>query len=73
MDTSSWATMHLTSLRMPCQTYSDECELTAISLRAHIEAHGGLILRTLSYLTVNSQDDSHYELAVSFVSLQHTW
>ena len=27
-------------------------------LEAHIETHGKLILRTLSYLTVNSQDDS---------------
>ena len=45
---------------------NEEFELTANSLGAHIETHGGLILRTLSYLTMNSQDDSHYELAVSF-------
>ena len=45
---------------------SEEFELTANPLGAHIETHGGLILRTLSYLTVNSQDDSHCELAVSF-------
>ena len=44
----------------------EELELTANSLGAHVETHGGLILRTLSYLTVNSQDDSHCELAVSF-------
>ena len=37
---------------------SEEFELTTYSLVAHIETHGGLILRTLSYLTVNSQDDS---------------
>ena len=37
------------------------------SLGAHIESHGGLIFRTLSYLTVNSQDDSHCELALSFL------
>ena len=30
------------------------------------ETRGGLILSTLSYVTVNSQDDSHSELAVSF-------
>ena len=45
---------------------SEEFELTANSQGAHIESHGKLILRTLSYLTVNSQDDSHCELAVSF-------
>ena len=45
---------------------SEEFELTANSLGAHIETPGGLILRTLSYLTVNSQDDSHCELTVSF-------
>ena len=45
---------------------SEEFDLTANSLRAHIEIHVGLIFRTLSYLTVNSQDDSHCELAVSF-------
>ena len=32
---------------------------TANSLGAHNETHGKFILRTLSYLTVNSQDDSH--------------
>ena len=31
-----------------------------------LKLNGGLILRTLSYLTVNSQDDSHCELALSF-------
>ena len=41
----------------------EEFELTANALGAHIKSHGGLILRTLSYLTVNSQDDLHYELA----------
>ena len=52
---------------------SEECELTANSLEAHIETLGGFILRTLSYLAVNSQDDSHGELVVSFrVSLQLT-
>ena len=34
---------------------------------AHIESQGKLILGMLIYLTVNSQDDSHYELAVSFL------
>ena len=29
---------------------SEEFELTADSLGAHIETHGGLILRTLSYI-----------------------
>ena len=47
-------------------TPNEEFELTANSLGAHIETHSGLILRTLSYLTMNSQDDSHCELAVSF-------
>ena len=46
---------------------SEEFELTANSLGAHIETDDGLIPRTLSYLTVNSQDDSHCELAVSFL------
>ena len=45
---------------------SEEYEFTAKSRGAHIENHGKLILRTFSYLTVNSQDDSHCELAVSF-------
>ena len=52
---------------------SEEFELTANSLGAHIESDDMLILRKLeyltcselSYLTVNSQDDSHGELAVS--------
>ena len=47
---------------------SEEFELTANSLGAHIETHCGLILRTLGYLTVNSQDDSLCELAVSFAT-----
>ena len=46
---------------------SEEFELTANSLGTHIETHGKLILRILDYLTVNSQDDSHCELAVSFL------
>ena len=46
---------------------SQEFELKANSLGAHIETHGKLILRTLSYLTVNSQDGSHYKLAESFM------
>ena len=51
----------------PCKWKpSEEFKLTANSLGAHIETHSGLILRTLSDLTVNSQDDSHCELAVSF-------
>ena len=46
---------------------SEEFELTANLLGAHIETLGKLILRRLSYLTLNSQDDSHCELAVSFL------
>ena len=46
--------------------YSVEFDLTANSLGAHIETHGKLILRTLTYFTVNSQDDSHCDLAVNF-------
>ena len=46
---------------------SEEFELPANSLGADIETHGKLIVRTLIYLTVNSQDDSHCELAVSFL------
>ena len=38
---------------------SEELELTTNSLGAHIETDIKLILRTFSYLTVNSQDDSH--------------
>ena len=45
---------------------SEEFELTANSLRAHIETRGRIILRTLRKLTVNSQDDSYCELAASF-------
>ena len=45
---------------------SEEFALTANSLGAHIETHGGLLLRTLGYLKVNSQHDSHCELAVSY-------
>ena len=45
---------------------NEEFELTAYSLGSHIENHRKLILKTLSYLTVNSQGDSHCELAVSF-------
>ena len=48
-------------------TPSEEFERTANSLGAHIETHGKLILRTLSYLTVNSQDDSLCELAESIL------
>ena len=44
----------------------EELELTANLLGTHIETHSGLILRTLSYLTVNSQDYSHCEVAVNF-------
>ena len=44
---------------------SEEFEFTGNSLGAHIETHGWLILRTLSYLTVNSQDNSHCQIAVS--------
>ena len=36
---------------------SEEFELTANSLGVHVESHGKIILRTLSYLTVNSQDE----------------
>ena len=39
----------------------EEFELTANSIGAHIETHGGPILRTL---TVNAQDDSHCELCL---------
>ena len=45
---------------------SEDFELIANSLGAHIETHGELILRTLTFLKVNSQDDSQCELAVSF-------
>ena len=45
----------------------DKFELTANSLGAHTETQGGLILRTLSYLTMNSQDDSHCEVPVNFL------
>ena len=43
----------------------EKLELTANSLGTHIETYGKLILRTHSYFTVNSQDDSQCELAVS--------
>ena len=44
----------------------EKLELTANLLGTHIETHGKLILRTLSCITVNSQADSHCEIAVSF-------
>ena len=56
----------ITSKYVPNTHPSEEFVLTANSLGAHIKTHRKLILRTLSYLTVNSQDDSHGELAVSF-------
>ena len=40
-------------LALFCNIPSEEFELTANSLGAHTETHGGLILRTLSYLRVN--------------------
>ena len=46
---------------------SGEFDLTTNSQEAHIKTHSGLILRSLSYLTVNSQYDSHCELAVSML------
>ena len=52
--------------QVSCLLPSEDIELTANSLGAHIETRGKLILRTLSYLAVNSQDDSCCELAVSF-------
>ena len=45
---------------------SEEFELIANSLSFHIETQRKLILRTLNYLRVSSQDDSHCELSVSF-------
>ena len=45
---------------------SEEFELPAYLLGAFIETHENLILRTLSYLTVNSQDDLYCQLAVNF-------
>ena len=45
---------------------SEEFELTANSLSTHIETHRKVILRTLRYLTLNSQDDLHCDLAASF-------
>ena len=54
-------------LRHESNQPSDEFEFKANSLGAHIETHGGLILRTLSQLIANSKADSHGELAVSFL------
>ena len=48
---------------------SEEFELTPNSLGAQIETHSGLIVKTLSYLTVNSEDDSHCEIDVSFLGV----
>ena len=63
---SATSATHLFTV-IPAMCYPfEEFELTANSLGAHTETHGKLILRTLSDLTVNSQDDSHCELAVSF-------
>ena len=48
-----WLLIHYGPVVLP----SEEFEVTANSPSAHIETHGKLILRTLSYLTVNSQDE----------------
>ena len=59
---------YATSQQVQCfaEVPSEEFELKANSLGPHIKNHGKLILRTLSYLTVKSKDDSHFELALSF-------
>ena len=59
----SWFLVLFTRASAP----SEEFEFTGNLLGANIETHGKLILRTLIYLTMNSQDDSHSELAVSFL------
>ena len=57
----------------PWSIPSEEIELTANSLGAHIETHGQLILRTLNYPTMNSQDDSHCELSVCELFVRSSW
>ena len=49
-----------------CTVPSEESVLTANSLAAHIETHGGLILRTLSS-QLTHKISLHCELAVSFL------
>ena len=60
-----FATCFLFQSRWEQYLPSEEYELTANSLGAHIETHGGLIWGNSVSFTVNSQDDSHCELAVS--------
>ena len=47
---------------------SEEFELTANTLQAHMKPHGKLILKPLSYLTMHSQDDL---TAVTFLWVLH--
>ena len=51
---------------VPQSEPSEKFEFTANSLGAHIDTQRKPILRTFSYLIVNSQDDSYCELAMSF-------
>ena len=52
---------------------SEEFELTANSLGAQIDTHGGLSLRTLSHFTVISQDELTLQVCCELsVSLQLT-
>ena len=64
--TRTRANVLIVNVRMPKKP-GEEFELAANSLGAQIETHGVLILRAVSYLTVNSYDDSLSELFVSFL------
>ena len=52
-----WGHLELEVFMINCVFPSEEFELKANSLGAHIETQGKLILRTLSYLTLDSQDE----------------
>ena len=54
-------TQSIVTCHHPCE----EFELTANSLGAHTETHGGLILRTFISLAVNSQHELTHEIVVS--------
>ena len=58
---------HKLPIGLPAQRVEGNCPVKILSSQpTHWELTLKLILRTLSHLTVNSQDDSHFELALSF-------
>ena len=50
-------TFEPTGVTMDALYFSEEFELTANTVQAHMKPHGKLILKPLSYLTMHSRDD----------------